>query len=294
MLRGLAWVALRLAKLLRIGLSVFRNERAPPLPVEIVYVAADKDLEPLEASIGSLDHLVGLECRRLVIIGKTMSQVHAFAEKRGVEFVDETALIGFGPSHYPYRSERGDRSGWLYQQMLKLAWARRASSPYLIIDADTVFLRPLRFSMGKAYIFYRSEDWRPAYADAIRRLLGIEDRSLLSFVAHMMIFDPELVAEMLKSIEKRHDMPWHKAIAGTRDLDALSCFSEYQLYAVWVRRFRPQLFRQRPLYNRYAERSLLREPESLRKLAGKLQTISFHVSGNTAGSGTHRQDEDQG
>lgn len=273
----LGWGFLRIAKSLRLGFAPKKSKAQDRLQVEVVYVVADKDVYTLDYSISSLNNLVDLEIIRVVLIGPGGSNVETYAASKKLAFFDELEVIGFGPSHYRYPEPKTDRSGWLYQQLLKLAWARMSGAQaYVIVDADTIFVNPVQFYVNQTYQLYMVEEWNEAYSRAVKRLLGYSDPSWLSFVAHMMIFDVSMVLELLRDLEKRHGRPWHEAIASTRDLHPRSCFSEYQLYSVWAQHKHPHLCATRPLYNRSAARSLLHDEVRFREISKGLQTISMH------------------
>jgi hypothetical protein len=55
--------------------------------------------------------------------------------------VDERSILPIGPGNIDYEIDGVDRSGWLYQQLLKLAAASVVAQRYsLALDADTIFL----------------------------------------------------------------------------------------------------------------------------------------------------------
>lgn len=276
--RTLAWLGLRLAKSLRIGFVAPPDPGQAALPAEVVYVATDKDLATLPRSIASLGLCRGVEVRSIVIIGPPGSQIENFAHERGLRFCSEVEVLGFGPEKYTYPiGSDGNRSGWLFQQMVKLGWAYKSNSPaYIVLDADTIILNPVSFINNGRYILYRSEEWRSSYAAAVQCVIGARDRSLLSFVAHMMIFESESVRQMLGEIEDAKSASWTDVIARTRSLDELSCFSEYQLYGCWMRQRRPDKVRSTPLYNRSVERATLQDPSRLAEMSRFCQTVSAH------------------
>ena len=273
--QGAAWLWLRTAKLLGIAYNVKPN--VVRTPMEVVYVVADKDIQTLALSIASLEYLTDVAIARIVLVGPARSRVAQFAVSGGYEFVDELDLLGFGPTRYRYPEPSTERSGWLYQQLLKLAWAKRCSTgAYLVVDADTLFVGPVEFVAKGKYQFYLVEEWHQAYSAAVKQLLGMPDPSWLSFVAHMMVFDAAIVMELLENLELRHGVAWHEAIASTRKLDNWSCFSEYQLYAAWARYKYPERCKIRPLYNRSMGRSILGDEKRFRKFSKRLQTVSLH------------------
>lgn len=276
--RTLAWLGLRLAKALRLGFDASDARDTAALPVEVVYVATDKDLATLPHSLASLDLCRGVDIRSTVIVGPPGSQIEKFAAERGLRFCNEIDVLGFGPDKYEYPvGSGGSRSGWLFQQMIKLGWSGASNyTAYIIIDADTIVTSPLDLFEGGRYIMYRSEEWQESYASAVQKVAGYKDRSLLSFVSHMMIFDTEGVRQMLSEIESNQSASWTDVIASTRSLDAMSCFSEYQLYGSWMKRRHPEKVRSKPLYNRSISRAVLRDDAKIAELSRSCHTVSAH------------------
>lgn len=277
-LRGTAWLGLRLAKLLRIGFSQKRTGDKDLLPVEVVYVVAEKDLATLGQSIESLSKLTAVQISDIVVIGKSETEVERYANASGLTFVDEGTLLGFGIERYPYPPETGARSGWLFQQMLKLAWSDHAkTAAYIVVDADTIFVNEAAFVEGEKYCFFLAEEWHEPYSRAFELLFGQKDRSLWSYVAHMMIFDVIAVKAMRQRLEAIHSQPWHSAIAQTRSIDDHSCFSEYHSYAVWYQNQFPEKFKQRPLYNKGVGRDVLKNTKDIDLFSKDCLTISLHT-----------------
>lgn len=276
--RTLAWLGLRLAKALRLGLDASDARDTAALPVEVVYVATDKDLATLPHSLASLDLCRGVDIRSIVIVGPPGSQIERFAAERGLRFCNEVDVLGFGPDKYEYPiGSGGSRSGWLFQQMIKLGWSFVSdATAYIVIDADTIITRPLNFVDSGIYIMYLSEEWQESYASAVHQVVGFRDRSLLSYVSHMMIFDAENVRQMLSEIESNQSASWTDVIAATRSLDAMSCFSEYQLYGSWMKQRHPDKVRSAPLYNRSISRTALRDAARLAEMSRSCHTVSAH------------------
>lgn len=139
---------------------------------------------------------------------------------------------------YPFPPVRG----WIVQQILKLeAAAQSAAEVALLVDSDTVFIRPF-----SAETFLRNGETRFfRVAGAIhqemtrhilwhrtaRRLLGLQPSERLplnDYICWPMAWNPEVVRSMLHRVEKVAGTNWQCAIA--RQLH----FSEGILYGVYV------------------------------------------------------------
>ena len=131
------------------------------------------------------------------------------------------------------------RAGWYYQQLLKLGalWRVRCRGNELLViwDADTVPLRPIRFSddEGKLLYFGSDDDHLP-YFEAIQRLLGMEKLVSFSFVAQCFPVRSAWLRGFIDFIERRHGCSWVEAILRTADFAELSGFSEYETLGTYL------------------------------------------------------------
>lgn len=147
-------------------------------------------------------------------------------------------------------------AGWYYQQFLKLQYAfvEPEDDYYLIWDADTVPLRPMRFfdSQGRMLLTRATEFHRP-YFDTYRRLFGSDPNRECSFIAQHMIIQKSVVREMLELIDRRVPGQDHWALKIMRVLEPVhpNLFSEYETYGHYIK-------------NRYPDRVILFERSWLR------------------------------
>lgn len=126
-------------------------------------------------------------------------------------------------------------SGWILQQILKLGASRLAGDPHwLAVDADTVFLRPMRFVDGGRSLLtpdrYRPPEGCRNYSRVYELLLGAPMPHPQCFVAHHMVFDREVVRELLAAVRIR---PWWATLQSSRLRGPLP-FSEYDFYAAFL------------------------------------------------------------
>ena len=177
-----------------------------------------------------------------------------------------------------------DRSGWLFQQLLKLSGDQFTEmDDYLVVDSDTVFVNYNCFIEANKYIFLENDEWNQPYFDAFERLFNYKTVSKLSLTSHMMIFNHALLGTMKKEIEQKHGQKWYDAYISSVIVEELSSISDYDTYANWVLYNYPAMTTTAPLYNK----SLHRDPEnmSLQKLSSiyrNYNSISFHSYLSTA------------
>ncbi len=245
------FLLLRIAKFLRIG---FYFAEIPKKNVDILYVVHKKDLINLNKSINSLKFIKNITIDNIYIISNDVLLLDDLINDPRAIIINDDKVLGFNSDHYQYPvKENGlsNRSGWLFQQLIKLGWSLHSKSEnYIVIDADTYFLQPISFFDQKGrFIFFCVEEWWLPYFKSFKMLFNYKHVAIWSRVAHMMIFNTHYVRKMLHELESIHGSTWHDAIAKTRIVDSHSCFSEFETYANWMLINHPKLCTARPSYN---------------------------------------------
>jgi hypothetical protein len=170
--------------------------------------------------------------------------------------------------------------GWVLQQFIKLNASAFVTTPdYLVVDADTIFLRPQSFFQSGKGIMRYADQYELLYNRSLELVFGHTRRFPVSFVTHHMLFNAALVKELLLLIEHRFGQPWWKAVLQEMDQGHPISFSEYELYGhfvisqpSWKRRFCLKYWHG---LDRRAED--LPELDAVRQTAaGRLNTVSFH------------------
>ena len=136
------------------------------------------------------------------------------------------------------RSTPASRRGWVVQQLVKFVGSAASDAlATLVVDADTVLLRERTWvtSSGVQLLPVVREFHRP-YAAHARRVWGDAARELpVSFVAHHMLLQRDVLGQMLGSDPRSGLVRWIDAL----DWRTTSPGSEYQSYATWLIRSRP-------------------------------------------------------
>ncbi|WP_058303139.1 DUF6492 family protein [Gorillibacterium timonense] len=259
-----------------------KKKSSESLPIiDVLIPAIEKDLPTLPHVIDALRKQVRHPIRTIHIVSPESSRIRALCRENGCHFVHEDTLLPIRKKDIHYRSARFERSGWLYQQLLKLAGDNVSKSEhYLVIDADTVLLRPHTFIQdGKTVMF--SRNWtQPEYRNAHRRLLGKKPQAPGSFVAHYMLFKKSRLADLKKAIKAHTGLVWYQAIIRKTDKTKMFGFSEYETYGHYLHSLAPGKLIRRPTLNR----ALSGYPSRLasadwRRLAERYRSVSFHKRG---------------
>lgn len=147
---------------------VIRKEK-----LDVLIPAVPKDLATLPLVIDSVRSQVRHPIGNIHVVAPNDSGIKAMCKKKGAIFVDERTVLPFSANRFRYRAGGLELSGWLIQQMIKLNGDTLCKTGhFLVIDADTVLIRPHDFIRGGKTVFYCRLWSRPDYFRTLRRLLG--------------------------------------------------------------------------------------------------------------------------
>lgn len=204
------------------------------LPLSVIYVCLDRDKSTLELSIASIKRFLRHPVQDIIIVGDSNSDLPEMAARNGARFVSELDLLPIRKADILYRSGASDRSGWLYQQLLKFAAdAIIDETHYLLMDADTMLVRPQVFECGGKDLILHSDEFHPPYFSAYARLVGNSPVTFVSSVSHQALINRSRLRELKAHVEANHSEAWFRAIINCTDYANASGFSEYETYAQW-------------------------------------------------------------
>ncbi|MBT5492699.1 hypothetical protein HOK00_10915 [bacterium] len=270
----IVWGALRLKKVLRIGFECRKCELSRE--IDIVIPTISKDFDTLSLLIESLKYLEH-KVNNVYIVSPQNEKILKFCHDRGVVFIDELDVLGFGKDYIEYNVNSLDRSGWLFQQLLKLSGEHFTSlEDYLVIDSDTIFVNNNCFIEGKKYIFLASEEWHQPYFDSFEDMFGYNAPTKLSLTSHMMIFNHNKLKKMKAELEKKHNKNWFDIYISTVSPEEQSCISDYDTYANWMLYNYSDEVEILPFYNKSISRKYLGSLSDLTEKFINLKSISFH------------------
>lgn len=205
--------------------------------IDVVIPVIAKDLQILPLCLKGIRHCVANKVKDIYIVAPAQQEILTFCEENGLVFVDETSLFGYTPMSLGIIANDGrNRSGWLFQQFVKLSGQIGTCRYYLCIDSDHVLIRPHVFLTGKKEtVFYLSYEENSYYYDMIHRILPELNILNLSYVSHKMLFDKKQVLLLQETISKNcGGTPWQQAIIENLDLRTISGFSEFETYGNFV------------------------------------------------------------
>lgn len=248
------------------------------IPIDVVIPIIRKDLDILPLCLEGVRRQVCQHIQDIYVVAPDDGDIKAFCEREHLVFVDETTILQLAPQELGLIATRRDgskidRSGWLFQQLVKLSGNIGTCDYYLTIDADHILLQPHVFltSDGQT-VCYMSDECNTAYYKNIRRLTKHHYGSLLSYVDHKMLFSKQELARLRAMItQKNGGKEWKSAILDAYDRGETSGFSEFELYGDFIRRKIKQPWRHLKL----GYGSLADYEELAARYAGKYHCITF-------------------
>ncbi|TMK39888.1 MAG: hypothetical protein E6G56_09610 [Actinobacteria bacterium] len=170
-------------------------------------------------------------------------------EPTGDEFPTLAGIAGRLSARNP---EAARRAAWVYQQLLKLGagtYIEELSQRYLVIDSDVIFLRDVSFATDDRvrFPYSRAFEYHEPYRQAYERLIGEPPSTDHSLTVHHMLYDQQLLSELIDEIERRWELAWHDAYVDATDPAAVSSISEMDIYGWWVLDRHPELAEVRQL-----------------------------------------------
>lgn len=170
-------------------------------------------------------------------------------------------------------------SGWLYQQFAKMQLALLQDDldkHYIVVDADTIFLRPIDFFAECKPVFSIKQEYHEPYFLLLRELLGCEKQIQGSFISEFMVFKPEFVIEFMKAVSSISD--WFLQILRAIQEDSRLSFSEFESYGTFVSERHPGDYLQRQFNIMRFESEIVGTNPSemiLKTLARRFDVVTF-------------------
>jgi hypothetical protein len=255
-----------------------KKQRRSQTKIDVLIPAIEKDLATLPFVIDSVKKFVMHPIGQIFIVAPNSAKIKSLCLRKNCTFVDENTVLPITKRNIHYRSKRWERSGWLYQQLLKLGGSKLGSQRfYLVIDADTVLIRPHTFRSGGRQIFYCRNWSQPEYFTTYKKLLGKKAPRPASFVTHYMMFEKSKLTTLKKKIAARHHTSWHSAILRSINKTKQFGFSEFETYGNFLYASSPKSV----VLKKALNKSLSMNPSAisqskLKKLARTYRSISFH------------------
>jgi hypothetical protein len=222
--------------------SVGEGFRSRKGTLDIIIPVASKDSPCLEQVLAAARKNLRHRIAKIYIVYRERPEGR-IARARDVVLVDEREVAPVPKSRITYRPRGVDRSGWIFQQLIKLSCDQICTSEHiLVLDSDTVLMRPQRLIKNGRVVLNVSDERHAPYYQVIERLLPGTAIYPYSFVSHHMLFTKSFLREMKARLE-RSGKPWFQAILDAIDPQELSGFAEYELYGNYMTAYHPKSVR---------------------------------------------------
>jgi hypothetical protein len=127
-----------------------------------------------------------------------------------------------------------DRNGWYLQQLLKLYAGLVIPGileRYLVIDADTYFLKPTVFVEDNKCLYNTGNEYHIPYFQHMLKLYpSMEKQIQESGICHHMMFETKYINELFSKIEQQHHDLFYNVFLKLVTHKIHSGASEYEIY----------------------------------------------------------------
>jgi len=154
--------------------------------------------------------------------------------------IDEK-IYPFSMNDISNRHGKNERNGWYLQQLLKLYAGLTIPGildTYLVVDADTCFLKPTEFVKDDISLFNTGVEYHLPYFEHMSRFHpSLFKTHTRSGISHHMVFKTDYINELFLLVEKYHNgkLFW-QVFLETVDLKNVtgSGASEYEIYFTFM------------------------------------------------------------
>jgi hypothetical protein len=248
------------------------------LPMDVVIPTAEKDIDVLPYAIDGVRRNIAHPISQIFVVSPLSERIKAVCVEKQCIFVDERSVVNIDPDSINLVAGGVDRSKWYYQQLLKWSGDRFVGEDrYLVVDSDTVFIRPQTFERSGRLIMNFSDEYHKPYFDLYNRILAESIRCPVSFTSHQMLFEKNKLQELRCRIESINECPWPEAILKNLDLNEISGASDYETYGQYVFLHYRKNYSLEYWFNLSLGRDKLQDIEPLGANYGdRYKSISFH------------------
>lgn len=257
----------------------FKSDIKSDIPIDIVICAIEKDYDVLVHVIDSIRQYIKHPLGSIYIISPLSERIETICKQKDCMLLDENKVLPITKKDINYTVGNVDRSGWLFQQLLKWGADKFVYNEYfLVTEADTVFCRPRVFINNKKIIFpVSSYLCHIPYFRIIYRLIGLRVLPIINLTSHHALYNKTILHKLKGDIEKYCKVKWYEAIIDRIDKNEGSSVSDYESYAQYVLSKYPNSCELEYWYNLHFGRKRLHNIKNLIKRFGKnYKSISFH------------------
>lgn len=272
---------------------VIRDYEGPDssVPLTIVLPLHEKDLWIAKHSVEFARRNVKHPIAEVIAVTPRNPSLQQWAKENNIRWIDEDEALAWSKQEVaefmpPHAENRGR---WLFQQLLKFSADRYIKTDaFLVLDADTLLLKPKVFRLGNELWLDYSHERNLLYLESYFHLLGKKAQSFPSYVCHHMYMEISVLDKLKREIEEHSGESWDKAILmlasapfwteAQKRIRPFNYFSEYETYGNFVKNHYEKIHSH--YFRNYSFKNF--EPDSVdikklvRQLPGFYRSASFH------------------
>lgn len=223
------------------------------MSLDVVIPLGPNDEDIIERCVESVRKCV-LGVRNIYVIAARPLEV------KGATHVFDESIFPFTKADVA-EHVRDTRIGWYLQQLIKLYGPLMIPGclpDCLIVDADVILFKPIKFKDGNKYLFDKNHEIHPPYFSHMKRLHPsfVPAFPRTSGIVNLMIFNQEILKEIFEKVEELHKKVFWRVFLEEVGENEFSGASEYELYFHYIFRVYPNRVRIRLLqYDNFGLRS---------------------------------------
>lgn len=240
-------------------------------PIDVIIPLSPRHIPMLPLVIEGVRKYIMHPVQNIYVVATLNENIIETCKDHDLTFIEETSVLGYDKTRIDYICKnQQDRSGWLYQQLIKLYGERVSSQEkFLILDSSTVFISPKIFCHNGQDILDHSDEWHRPYFTMYERMMLRKTVSKTSFVCHYMLFDRNKLLDLKSDVELRFQKRFDEVILDLIDREECSSFSEYETYGNYVMSKWPESIKHEYWFNKRCD------PQWRSQLKGFNKSISW-------------------
>lgn len=221
---------------------------------DAIICVAQKDTENISEIIERIINNFG--CKKVKILSNAMPQnvtaeFEYLNENEVLEGLSFSAIVDYFNS----RNVKPSRVGWYLQQFLKMAYCYKSEyDNYLLWDADTFMLKPIKFfdEEGRIYLDNSRIFEDKIFNNTVLKVLGYPKERKETYITEHMMIDKGCMEKLLETIAKKYNCDtkdfWRKILDCLNDEElTYGGFSEFELIGTFMEHEFPEKINFRPL-----------------------------------------------
>lgn len=256
--------------------------------MQLVMIVSAEDTERAINNLGFIEKYLPID--EVVIIGNEQTEKIVKQSGKKIIFLNEDTVyqgMSFKSIDATIRkyNNKGGRTGWYFQQFLKMAYTYRCKDEYYLVwDGDTIPVKNIALFDNEGHpIMALKEEYNKPYFDTMEKLIGFGKIRKESFISEHMLIHTGYMKELIEEIEKKADLEgktFYEKILSAVEPEMLSSsgFSEYETYGTYVTKKHPELYQCIPYSSCRHTVTMIGynpTPEQIQWLAGKYEAVSF-------------------